>query len=423
LSPAKRANCGVIVVGAGPAGSAAAAHLARAGVEALVLDKAAFPREKVCGDGLTPKAVRELDLLGVQPDATWRRNIGLRVYGGGHRLELPWPASGRYPRYGLTKPRAEFDQILLDHARAAGAGVRLATTVLGPMTDHRGRVIGVEVRGSGERGAPVERLRAPIVIAADGASARLATAVGRLRAPGRPMGVAARTYFRANHDSDYIESHLELRDARGRPAPGYGWVFPLADGRVNVGCGSIVSSRGGGRGEGAGWRARLEEWVAAMPGGWELSPDQALAKTASAALPMAFGRRPLARDGLLVVGDAAGLVSPFNGEGVAEAMMSGRLAARACAAALRRPAGERDRALTAYPRALEAELGGYYTLGRIFAQLIARPAVMRAATRYGLPRPVVMRLVMKLLSGLYEPKGGDWMDRLIATLARLAPAG
>ena len=128
-------DASVIVVGAGPAGATAAAYLAAAGVDVLVIDKAQFPREKVCGDGLTPRAVRELNLLGVARDATWLPNQGLRVYGGGRRIELPWPDGGTYPAFGLTKPRAEFDAALLAHARAAGARVAEGVQVIAPVLD------------------------------------------------------------------------------------------------------------------------------------------------------------------------------------------------------------------------------------------------------------------------------------------------
>jgi flavin-dependent dehydrogenase len=138
---------------------------------------------------------------------------------------------------------------------------------------------------------------------------------------------------------------------------------------------------------------------------------------------MAFSRQPLYARGLALVGDAGGMVSPFDGEGIAYAMQSGRLAARAVTQALARPAGpSREAALRTYPESMKEALGGYFTLGRVFVALIEHPQVMRICTRYGLPRPTLMKLVMKLLSDLYEPRGGDWMDRAIATLARMAPA-
>ncbi|MDR3202650.1 MAG: geranylgeranyl reductase family protein [Bifidobacteriaceae bacterium] len=424
----------VIVGGAGPAGSAAAAHLARAGVHVILLDKDRFPRDKVCGDGLTPNAVRELAELGVPIDSSWRRTKGLRVHGGGHVIELPWPDQGSYPDHGLVKPRDQFDAALLAHARSLGADAREGVQITGPITDHCGRVVGVAARGD----AGEMTLRAPLVIAADGGAARLGLALGRTAKPNRPMGVAVRAYFRPaaapnaappnaaadpNAQPAYMESHLELWDGppgSGRLLPGYGWIFPLADGRLNVGLGTVSSAA---RAAPVNYKDMLKRWAPNAPG-WKLGPGAQLGPARSAALPMAFNRGPLYADGLLLAGDAAGLVSPFNGEGIAQALVSGRLAAKACAGALRWPtAAGREQALAAYPRALRAAFGGYFTLGRLFVRLIEHPEVMRVCTRYGLPRSTLMKFTMKLLSGLYEPRGGDWMDRSIATLARMVPAG
>ena len=168
----------VIVVGAGPAGSAAAFHCASAGLDVLLLEKAEFPRDKVCGDGLTPRAVAELVRMGlpIREQDGWIRNVGLRVIGGGHRLELAWPELSSYPSYGLAKSRMSLDHTLADHARAAGAKLQERTNVTGPVRDERsGRVVGVPRRRSTARRSTY---RAPVVIAADGVSARLATGMG-----------------------------------------------------------------------------------------------------------------------------------------------------------------------------------------------------------------------------------------------------
>jgi geranylgeranyl reductase family protein len=394
----------------------------------VLLEKAAFPRPKACGDGLTPRAVKELIYLGVPIDQSsgWMRNRGLRVFGGGHQLELPWPALGSYPDFGLTLPREQFDQRLAEHAVAAGADLRTNTTVTGPLLDQRsGRVIGVTAQTAD---GPAE-FRAAVVVAADGASARLATNLGRPTKTNRPAGVAVRARLRLtkppSHPGqlDWMESHLELWDGvpgQSNLMPGYGWVFPEADGVVNVGVGSVSSKPSSSR---INYRQLLRTWLGSLGSVWGFSPDDVIDPPRSAALPMAFSRQPLYARGLVLAGDAGGMVSPFDGEGIANAMMSGRLAAGAITQGLARAAGTaREAALRTYPEAMKDALGGYFTLGRIFVALIEHPAVMRLCTRYGLPRPTLMRLVMKLLSDLYEPRGGDWMDRLIATLTRMVPA-
>lgn len=413
----------VIVVGAGPAGSAAAFHCASAGLDVLLLEKSEFPRDKVCGDGLTPRAVAELVRMGlpIREQDGWIRTKGLRVLGGGHRLELAWPELSSYPSYGLAKSRMSLDHTLADHARAAGAKLLERTNVTGALRDERtGRVTGVAAKTvEGEA-----TYRAPVVIAADGVSARLATGMGLEKRMDRPMGVAVRTYFRTpRHDDAWMESHLELWDGvphKSNLMPGYGWIFALGDGTANVGLGSVASTAAATK---VDYRSLFAKWMANAPAEWEFTPDTQVGPVRGAALPMGFNRGPLYGNGLMLVGDSAGMISPFNGEGIAYGLQAGRVAADAIAQGLARgTAAGRERAFATYQRRMKDDLGGYYTLGRIFVRLIEHPEIMRVCTRYGLPRPLVMKFVLKLLSDCYEPHGGDLVDRVIAGLSRLAPA-
>ena len=173
----------------------------------------------------------------------------------------------------------------------------------------------------------------------------------------------------------------------------------------------------------ADYRAMLRRWLDAVPAEWGFTEDHQVGPVRGAALPMAFNRAPHYADGLLLVGDAGGMVNPFNGEGIAYAMESAELAADAVTQALARPAGPgREAALAAYPRALQSRLGGYYTLGRVFVELIGRPEVMKLCTRHGMPHPMLMQFVLKLLANLGSVRGGDVHDRVISALTRLAPA-
>jgi geranylgeranyl reductase family protein len=422
-SPAYDAD--VIVVGAGPAGSSTAYHLAQQGLDVLVLEKTAFPREKVCGDGLTPRAVKQLVAMGIDTstEAGWARNVGLRIVSGGRTLHMHWPDLSTFPDYGLTRTRKDFDELLARQAAKAGARILERTAVSGPVRDERtGRIVGVTARTSDPDGTKhdVRTYRAPLVVAADGNSTRLAVSAGRDRMENRPMGVAVRTYYESPLSNDeWLESHLELWDG-DRLLPGYGWIFPLGDGTVNVGLGILDSSPAFGK---VDYKALLVRWLSKVGPAYGISEDTRTEPIRGAALPMAFNRKPQYADGLLLIGDSAGMINPFNGEGIAYAMESGAIAAEVMAQALRRPtAYSREKALADYPRLLKQEYGGYFTLGRLFVKLIGHPEVMRLCTQRGLKHPLLMKVTLTMLSNLRDPRGGDPVDRLVNALAKVAPA-
>jgi menaquinone-9 beta-reductase len=418
-SVAGDADADVIVVGAGPGGSAAAYHMARHGLRVLVLEKSEFPREKVCGDGLTPRAVKQLVKMGIptDPEAGWLHNRGLRVIGGGVRLELDWPELASFPNYGLTRTRLDFDHLLAKRATEAGADLRTSHTVTGPLLDQAGRVAGVTT----EKGD----FAAPLVIAADGVSGRFPLGVGVAKREDRPIGVAVRRYYRSpeRHDDEYLESWLELRskDDQTKLLPGYGWIFGMGDGRVNVGLGVLNSSVAFGK---TNYRQLLVDWLGGTPPDWGMNDEaNADGPILGAALPMGFNRVPHYTRGMMLVGDSGGMVNPFNGEGIAYAMESGELAAEIAVQALARPAGPvRERALRAYNSELRARYGGYYRLGGVFVKLIGNPHVMRVATKHGMPHPTLMRFVLKLLANLTDPRGGDASDRIINAMTKVVPA-
>jgi geranylgeranyl reductase family protein len=402
-----------LVIGGGPGGAATAFHLARGGARVLLCEKQTYPRDKVCGDGLTPRAVRALDQMGLREEYQgWSRSVGLKVHGGGHVVELPWPELNDFPSFGLARPRSDLDQLLARTAVKAGAELWEAAEVVEPLVE-RGLVRGAVVRREGED--PVA-LRTEAVVAADGASSRFAQALGLPRDAQRPIGVAIRQYFRSTRDTDpWIDSYLELR--RGSDLlPGYGWVFPLADGTVNVGVGLLNTSA---HFRNINYRQLLKDWVPTVGPEWGFAVGDAAAKPRSHPLPMGANRHPPVHRGVLFVGDAAGLVNPFNGEGIDYALESGELAAQAVLDTLE--SGDRAR-LLAYRAALEQRFGSYFAVGRLFVRLIGDPRFMKLATRYGLPHPTLMKLVLKLLANLYEPAKGDAVDRVVRGLVRLAPS-
>ncbi|MGJ3507741.1 geranylgeranyl reductase family protein [Enemella sp. A6] len=412
----------VVVVGAGPGGSATAAHLARHGLSVALLEKTQFPREKVCGDGLTPRATRQLVRLGIDTSQAngWKHITGLRVYGYNQRpFELPWPELRDFPDYGLVRARADFDDMLAQHAVKHGARLFQQTNVTAPIIDERtDRIVGVRSKDGRE-------FRAPMVVAADGNSSRLAIAMGLNKDEKRPMGVAVRTYFTSPRtDEDYLESFLELWD--GKPGesnllPGYGWMFPMGDGTANVGLGVLNTSKAFGKSD---YRQMMRSWLANTPEEWGFREENMTGPIRGAALPMGFNRKPHYHRGLLLVGDSGGMVSPFNGEGIAYAIEAGEYAAAAMADAHNRGVGTKqaELALQAYPAELRAAFGGYQRLGHIFVKLIGNPTIMKICTKYGLPRTTLMKFVMKLLANLTDAHEGDAMDRIINALSRMAPS-
>jgi len=413
-------NSDVIVVGAGPAGSATAFHLAKQGLNVTLFEKTSFPREKVCGDGLTPRAVKQILDMGIEPtkENGWLRNKGLRVIGGGHRLELNWPDVDGFPNYGLVRTRADFDELLARTAQKQGVNLFEKTRVTGPIFDSTsGKVIGVNIK---KDDGNQEQHFAPVVVASDGVSSRMALALGLERRDDRPMGVAVRTYYKSTRsDDDYLESWLELRD-QNKLLPGYGWIFGMGDGTSNVGLGILDSSPVF---RSIDYKDLLKRWLDQTPEEWGFRDQNMTQPVRGAALPMGFNRQPHYAKGMILVGDSGGMVNPFNGEGIAYAMETGQVAADVIAKSLKaKTEFEREKQLHQYPIVLKDRLGGYYTLGRVFVKLIGNPQIMQVATKYGMASKPLMRFTLKLLANLYSTSGNTKSDRIITALTKIAPA-
>jgi menaquinone-9 beta-reductase len=405
-----------LVVGAGPGGSTTAYHLARAGLDVMLVERSAFPREKVCGDGLTPRAVNALTRMGVDvDDPGFERHGGLRIYSRKVTLELPWPTLRRFPGYGLLRTRAEFDELLARRAEKAGAVLRERTEAVAPILDG-GWVTGATVRSADEPDAEPAEVRARFVIASDGASSRFSSRAGVRRDARRPLGIAARRYYRtARHPGPWLEVWMDLWDGDAI-MPGYGWLFPLPDGTVNVGAGLLNTFRNF---KDVSAQRVFDAFVRMLPSSFGIDEASADGRTLSGPLPMGFNRTASAVPGMLLVGDAAGLVNPFNGEGIAYAMESGELAAELVHDALVK---DRPGLAQMYPTLLRERYGSYYTLGRVFVKAIGEPRVMRMLTDYGLRVRPLMRFLVRLMGNLSDGKDGDAQDRLMYALERLAPA-
>lgn len=406
----------VLVVGAGPGGSATAYHLARHGVDVTLVERSAFPREKVCGDGLTPRGVAALLKMGVDPDEPgFERVKGLRVHSRDALIELPFPELSSFPDFGLVRTRHDFDALLAERAQKAGARLMERTEAIEPILD-AGWVRGARIRSVQDKDAEPTEVRARFVIASDGAASRFAKPAGVARDESRPLGIAARRYYRTDyHPGPWLESWLDLWEG-DLLLPGYGWLFPVAGGTINLGAGLLNTFKNF---KDVSAQRLFNAFATMLPPSFGISEETAEGRLLSGPLPMSFNRVPQAVPGMLLVGDAAGAVNPFNGEGIAYAMETGEIAADLVHEAL---VQDRPGLTMSYPTVLRQRYGRYFTIGRGFARAVGKPAIMGLATRFMLPRPVVMNFALRVMGNLSDGRDGDIQDKLFYLLERLAKA-
>jgi geranylgeranyl reductase family protein len=407
----------VLVVGGGPAGAATGYWLATAGHDVAIVERKTFPREKTYGDGLTPRAVRQLDDMGLSDELTrFHRFDGLRATAHGRTLELQWPSHPVYPSHGYVVRRRDLDDLVARHAVAAGATLWEGTEALAPIVE-RGFVRGAVVRRRDS--SRDEDVRARYVVVADGANSRFGRSLGTFREREWPYGTAIRGYWESpRHADPWIESALDVKERNGNPLPGYGWIFPVGDGTVNIGVGLLSTFRDF---KGVNTTHLLREYVATAPEYWGLDADSVCGKPTSGRLPMGGSVGPKAGPSWLVVGDAAGTVNPFNGEGIDYAYETGRLAAELLGEALE---SRNPSVLQTYERRLDAEYGRYFKVARLFARIIGRPALMREMTRVGMQSRTLMEWVLRIMANLLRPDEigpAEAAYRAAAALARFAP--
>ena len=394
-------TCDVLVIGGGPSGSSAAYWLAEQGLEVLVVEKKHFPRDKTCGDGLTPRSVRQLYDMGLADELeSHHRFEGLRALAFGKELILPWPSHSLYPSHGYVITRAELDALVATRAEKAGAvfwqGAE-AVEPLGPSAGVGGSVLGAVVADLDH--GTTSQVRATYVVVADGANSRFGRALGCQRDRSLPLGMALRGYYYSpRHAEPYIESHLDTTDKNGNVLPGYGWIFPVGDGRVNVGVGLVSSYRG--------WKDvntsnLLAAFVESAPASWCLGPDTKCGPATGGRLPMGLSVGPRVGPDYVLVGDASGSINPFNGEGIAYGYETGRIAAECIADALR--AGEAG-PLADYEARLDTTYGTYYAVASSFMNLMGRPRFMRGLVATGMHSRVVMGWLLRIMSNLLRPE-------------------
>lgn len=402
----------VLVVGGGPGGASTAYWLARNGIEVHLVEKKHYPREKACGDGLTPRAIKQLLDMGFDFEGLDLHRVeGLRAYAGDMKIELAWPEHSTYPNWGATMRRADLDGTVAALAERQGATVEQGTAAM-PLLEND-RVMGVKLENSdGERTVYPDH-----VVIADGSNSRFGRGVGAKRRRDYPYGLAVRGYWESpNSDDRMIESQLDMRDAEGRAMPGYGWVFPLGDGEINVGAGLVSTFKG--------WKDvntshLLEDYANALPEHWKITPETEHTRPIGGKLPMSLSVGPKVGRNWVLVGDASGAVNPFNGEGIDYAYETGRMAAGHVANAL---AGD-SLALAAYGEELEAVYGDYHRVARVFVKVIGNPSIMKTLTTVGIRSKPLMEWTLKVMANLLDPEEAGMTEHIYTAIERTVNVG
>ena len=382
----------VVVIGAGPSGSAAAAWAARDGRDVLVVDAAEFPRDKACGDGLTPRAVSELTALGLGHWLDGRiRHDGLRLSGFGRSLEVPWPGPS-LPPVSSAVPRTELDDRIRKVAEESGASMLLGRKCVDVERDSAGRVTAVVL-------ADGRTIGCRTLIVADGARSPLGRVLGRQWHQDTVYGVAARGYLASPRaDEAWISSDLELRSADGQVLPGYGWIFPLGNGEVNIGVGALATAK---RPADVALRPLIRHYTDTKRKAWGFEgPVRAVS---SALLPMGGAVSGVSGRNWMLVGDAAACVNPLNGEGIDYGLETGRLAAEYVGA----PDLTRE-----WPAQLSAHYGRGFSVARRLGLLLTVPRFLPLAGPVGMRSRALMTIAVRVMGNLVTDEDADRVARV-----------
>ena len=368
----------IIIIGGGPAGAATAIQAARGGASVAIFEKSSLGRDKVCGDGLTPRAIGalqdlEIDIKGVH------KITGLRMIAGKTRRELEWPSGGTFPSYGAVWTRKELDSHLLETASQSGAKIFYNSEAL-PMFDGD-QVIGV-TSGS-------DRWTSKLVVAASGAPGKVARMLGTERKTDEPYGIAIRTYVESpRHADEYLEASLAMRDSNGTPIPGYGWMFPTGKGTVNLGVGALSTMKGFRK---LNLNTLCDIYRDSIADEWEVGPY--LEKPRAWRLPMTSQKRH--GNGWVAVGDAAGLINPMNGEGIDYSLESGMLISDLF---LENP----QTASSRYDQIIGERFDGFLRTGRRFSYLIGHPLILRSGRRVAVSNQFMANMTLQVMGNLVD---------------------
>ena len=358
-----------VIVGAGPGGATAAAFMARRGLRVLLLDREAFPRDKVCGDGVAGRSIEVMQRLGmIEPmlAAPHAGAWGVTFSGPyGDEVAVPFRQADPPAPPGFVCDRLTFDALVLDQAVKAGAEVWTEATVTGLLREGA-RIVGVRVR----RGGSEVEVHAPLTVGADGAYSVVVRELGAAGVAGmdqldeRHYCAGLRWYWRGVTGIDEARPRYELHFV-DEAIPGYFWIFPLGGGRANVGIGMLSAEI---KKRDIQLKPLLEQMVAHPRFRERFVGAAPEGKIRGWGLPFGSKPRPMAGDGWLLVGDAASLIDPFTGEGIGHAMVSGEFAAEWAERA--KAAQDFSAAfLGGYRRAVMAELGSGLRLSHAVQRL------------------------------------------------------
>lgn len=382
----------VVVIGAGPAGSSAAAWAARAGRDVLVIDSAQFPRDKACGDGLTPRAVAELRRLGLGGWLDTKiSHRGLRMSGFGADVEVVWPGPS-FPPSSSAVPRTELDERIRLVAVDDGAKMMLGAKAVSVDQDSSGRVSGVVL----DSGAVV---RCQDLIVADGARSTLGRVLGRQWHKETVYGVAVRGYIATPRSNEpWITSHLELRSPSGEVLPGYGWIFPLGNGEVNIGVGALATSK---RPADAALRPLMNYYTGLRRDEWAFAGDPRAGL--SALLPMGGAASGVAGPNWMLIGDAAACVNPLNGEGIDYGLETGRLAVSLLGS---------GPYTAAWPAVLHEHYAQGFSIARRLALLLTLPRFLPATGPLAMRSSALMKIAVRVMGNFVTDEDEDVVARL-----------
>jgi geranylgeranyl reductase family protein len=389
----------VVVVGAGPGGAAAAHFLGQAGVDVLLLDRAEFPRDKTCGDGLTPRALRVLEAMGLLQEAA---RCGFPI--GGYEVVAPNGKAttanivGRHQ--ALVVPRLKLDQLILERAITSGACFEPGVNVsrVEPTADG--------VRILSDDGQSFE---GRLAIIASGAATGVLKRSGILTTQPKAM-LAARAYFDGLQET--LGRTFQLR-FDGAPSPGYGWVFPIAAHAANIGVGFFPRRRSGTATQAFEQFMRSPAMAALVHGAKQTGPLKGYP------IRVDFLRAPTFGRNVLLVGEAAGLVNPLTGEGIDYALESAQIAANHLVQGL--TSGMHPAWLTDYDRLLRGRFERVFRFSEWIRDWYCKPLVLNLLVPLANRRPELRQMLANIVLGEREPRGygpASMAARLIVYLAR-----